>query len=845
MIDVKGIKNRTDIVAVVGSYVPLVKRGGEYVGLCVAHADKSPSMWVQPRKQFIHCFACGFNADVIEFVMHMEQCDFKTACEKLGATDTWKPAISDVPRVAIPDRVTGKPPAGTPAPDMSTRALGAPSRMWCYRDSDGLPLGYVARYDAPEGKEVRCWTWGARGDEPAAWGCGHWNRLRPLYGLDRLAARPEAPVLVVEGEKAADAATALLPAYVVVTWPGGALAYDRAEWIALKGRSVLLWPDADAAGVEAMTRLAGILSDPAGLACTVSVLDVSGQPEGSDAADLEAAGLTTADVIAWAKPRKRALAQPQPAPQAPAPMPEPPPPPAPVLSLPIAEQQATVVVDRGVPSVVHLLPPDEEPPPEEPPWMEPGRPRRHLTVIGGTDGAAARKLDPEPVPAALSDDALGDYFAVQYGETLKHVPERSSSDTPAWLEWDGQGWRLDVLRGYFSKAIDVTRRAIYWPDAMAMSPSTRRAINSAGKAKALLQVAGADKRVAMRADVWDANPWLLGIPGGSIDLETGDLREAVKTDYITKRTSVAPARGAHPLFDAVLVRATGGDEKMLGYLWRWFGYMLTGDTREECFLFLHGPGGSGKSTLTSVLTEILGDYAVTAKMETFAETKQQKHAEELARLDGARMVLTSETDEGHRWNESRIKWLTGRNKITANYMRANSFEFTPQFKLLIEGNHRPGLKSVGEEMRRRIHLVEYAGSIPEGERDKALKVKLRREYPAILHSMVEGCLEWCQHGLEPPTAIQTYVEEYLEAEDTLGSWLEECCELVADAPIMPSAAYKSFREWANAHGEYCPSQKRFSQKLQDRGFRKKRSSSGMLFYGLRIKLQAVSLPADW
>lgn len=329
-IDVEGLKARTDIVAVVGAYVALKKRGTEYVGICPYHADKNPSFWVSPAKQFCHCFSCDTNKDVIEFVQDMEGLDFKGACEFLGAKKkTWAPKVPLAHETPpLPDRVTSKPPSNASPPNMRIHSLGDPKRTWAYYDSDGSLLGYVARYETPEGKQIRCWTWGKRGDLPEGWGCGHWNKPRPLYGLELLAQRPKDPVLVVEGEKAADAARALLPSYVVIAWPGGSSAWHKALWDALRGRTVLLWPDGDAKianeeqakrfrievgallppneqpGMKAMLELAEHLSDPRGLACSVRIVDpgCGDLPDGFDAADWTG---TTDELIAWAKPRAR------------------------------------------------------------------------------------------------------------------------------------------------------------------------------------------------------------------------------------------------------------------------------------------------------------------------------------------------------------------------------------------------------------------------------------------------------------------------------------------------------------------------------------------------------------
>jgi hypothetical protein len=200
------------------------------------------------------------------------------------------------PRPAKPQRQVITPvPAESADHDCIHPVLGAPSQRWTYFNGDGDVLGYVARYD-PEGqrKQIIPWTFSTDG-----WGMGQWPVPRPLYRLQELEARPEDPVLVVEGEKAADAAAALAGSpYVAVTWPGGAQALSRANWQTLRGRKILLWPDADQAGIEAMQRLAAILQP---LAAEVKIIDPSGQPEGWDCAD---SGWTRwSDARAWIAPR--------------------------------------------------------------------------------------------------------------------------------------------------------------------------------------------------------------------------------------------------------------------------------------------------------------------------------------------------------------------------------------------------------------------------------------------------------------------------------------------------------------------------------------------------------------
>jgi putative DNA primase/helicase len=372
-------------------------------------------------------------------------------------------------------------------------------------------------------------------------------------------------------------------------------------------------------------------------------------------------------------------------------------------------------------------------------------------------------------------------------------------------------------------------------DAQQLTPDGKRKLNSKRTAGNLRDIAMHDRRIAATIDQWDQHPMLLGVPGGVVDLKTGELLPAQPELYITKRTSIAPAPGACPSWLALLERVTQGDGSLLAYLQRMCGYVLTGETREECFAFIYGPAQTGKSTFIRVLQEILGDYHCKAQMETFTESRHERHAEELAVLVGSRLVTCTETEEGKRWNESRIKALTGRDRIRARFMRENSFEFDPQFKLIIAGNHAPQLRNVDEAMRRRLHIIPFTQPITMEERDDRLADKLRAEYPHILHWMIQGALAWQDAKLGRPDSIAQAVDSYLAGEDTIGEWLAECVEL--EGKCQTSGAYINFKRWADSAGEYVMPQKRFVLALKERGFDTKRGAQGKRYItGLQLKL---------
>jgi putative DNA primase/helicase len=333
-------------------------------------------------------------------------------------------------------------------------------------------------------------------------------------------------------------------------------------------------------------------------------------------------------------------------------------------------------------------------------------------------------------------------------------------------------------------------------------------------------------------DQWDRDPWLLNTTAGVVDLRTGILRPARREDYMTKITTVAPGRDC-PLWLDCLKRITCNDQRLITYLQRMCGYAMTGSTREHAMFFLYGTGANGKGTFVDTIDGLLGDYARTASIETFLDSKGERHPTELAWLQGARFVTATETEQGRRWSESKLKLLTGGDPIAARYMRQDFFEYVPQFKLVVQGNHKPHLRSVDEAIRRRFNLVPFTVTIPEPERDKTLKDKLREEWPGILQWAIEGALAWQREGLNPPDAVRNATADYFAQEDAVGRWFEDCCELRASGWELTSARWDSWRHWTEKNGEFTGAEKEFSQSLETRpGLSRDRVHAGRCFRGL-------------
>jgi putative DNA primase/helicase len=424
-------------------------------------------------------------------------------------------------------------------------------------------------------------------------------------------------------------------------------------------------------------------------------------------------------------------------------------------------------------------------------------------LIKVSRGQHAHDNDDERSPI-FSDDALALRFAARHGDELRYVAKWSQ-----WLWWNGKRWRFDDTLAVFDRARIICREAAEECN----RPKLQKELASAKTVAAVERLARSDPRLAATVDQWDADPWLLNTPDGAIDLRTCEKRAHRASNYLTHMTAVAPG-GECPLWHSFLDRITKGDKPLQQYLQRVCGYALTGSTREHALFFLWGSGANGKGTFVNAIAGILNDYRRNAPIETFTASFTDHHPTDLAGLRGARLVTATETEEGRRWAEAKIKTLTGGDTISARFMRQDFFEYTPQFKLMISGNHKPGLRSVDEAIRRRINLIPCIVTIPADERDPDLGEKLKAEASGILQWMIDGCLDWQERGLAPPEAVTTATTVYLEAQDAFSAWLDECCELDANVWERSQTLFASWKTWAEQSGQFVGDAKTFRARLE-------------------------------
>ena len=344
-------------------------------------------------------------------------------------------------------------------------------------------------------------------------------------------------------------------------------------------------------------------------------------------------------------------------------------------------------------------------------------------------------------------------------------------------------------------------------------------------------VAETIKGLVTTSEQWDAGLLEVGTPGGVLDLCTGNVLEDGASRLVTKRLAALPA-GISPSWLKFLDEVSGGKPDMIAYLQRWAGYVLSGSTQEHAILFIHGPGGNGKSVFVDTIGHALGDYARTLPMDALMESRNDRHPAEIAMLRGVRLAVANETQEGRRWDEAKVKQLSGGDAVAARFMGKDWFQFRPTHKLVVVGNHAPTIGTVDEALRRRLHMVPFIHT-PEAK-DAKLGERLRSEVAGVLAWMLQGFKEWELGGLAPPASVIDATNAYFEEQDTVGAWLAERCEFRPTVGTSSTVLYESWKRWCEQNGITPKSMKRLSPELERRGLTKVRTNKERGFRGIVV-----------
>jgi putative DNA primase/helicase len=316
----------------------------------------------------------------------------------------------------------------------------------------------------------------------------------------------------------------------------------------------------------------------------------------------------------------------------------------------------------------------------------------------------------------------------------------------------------------------------------------------------MVNLARAEEGVTISAEMLDADPWLLGLQNGVIDLRHGTFQPARREDLITKCAGVSFDPDADcPNWIQFLQTITGNDLDLPSYLQRTTGYALTGSVREEVTFILHGTGRNGKSTYRETLHSLMGSYALAADANLLVERKVTGGAtEEIARLKGKRFVAVNETAENDQLNEARVKFITSQDVITARNLYGHFFDFSPTHKAFITTNHKPIIRGTDEGIWRRVHLIPFTIAIDASAVERDFRERrLVPELSGILNWALAGLAAYMKEGLNPPDSVRASTQEYRSDMDVIGQWIQERCQLDPHATITTGAAYMDYSGWAN------------------------------------------------
>ena len=430
-----------------------------------------------------------------------------------------------------------------------------------------------------------------------------------------------------------------------------------------------------------------------------------------------------------------------------------------------------------------------------------------------------------------------------HGESLRFV-----SDARVWIKWD-EAWQWDTTGASVRETASALATTIYREGANFNMKEAEhflkwaRISQSARTIDASISLLSDQGNIRLLLALLDSDPLLVGFDHARqvIDLRTGVVRPSSQLDYVTKSlgpNSVGDASKAirwHSFLEEVF----NGDVKLIDWLHRWCGYLLTGLTSEQFFLFLFGSGANGKSVFAELLRHIMGDYGRSIASSTLTEKKRQagNASPDLADLIGCRLAMSAETEDGSALAESLIKSLTGGDTISTRKLYREPINFKPVLKLVMLGNHRPVVKGNDFGIWRRIRLVLFTRTFLEGERDPHLLETLKAEAVHILAWMIQGSLEWQRRGLsDTPASVDSLTAEYRSDQDIMGQWLAECTEANSTSKVEISELYTNYRTWAGDAGLESTNKISVGRQLSDRGYTKKRSNGKTLWNGLRLRL---------
>jgi putative DNA primase/helicase len=440
-------------------------------------------------------------------------------------------------------------------------------------------------------------------------------------------------------------------------------------------------------------------------------------------------------------------------------------------------------------------------------------------------------------------DLLSQHFS-DYGNAQRIVAmhgevARYCHDFKCWMLFDGRRWERDTAdrMRHLSQdtVLEFARQAVHAGNETA----TKFAGSCLNSHRITAAIREAQPHLVISAAELDTHPFLLNFLNGTVDLRTGTLLSHDRDQRISKIVqNNYRAYATCPQFSAFLRRIVPGLEK---YLQRAVGYSLTGTTSEKVVHVCYGGGNNGKTTFLSTLLSLLGEYAVLLQVDTLMVGRESNNSQaDLADLKGARFAMTSETEEGQKLADGKLKRICqGMGKIKATRKYENPVEFAETHKLWLDCNHKPVVRGTDNAIWNRLHLIPFEVTISPEDIDRDLPLKLLAEAEGILAWAVEGAVGWHAEGLARPAKIDAASKEWRRDSDQIGRFIGERCVVGEGTRAKARPLYTEYRKWAQEGGEdVTATEKDFSAVLIRSGFKRKHVNTGEVYEGVGLGIQA-------
>jgi len=348
--------------------------------------------------------------------------------------------------------------------------------------------------------------------------------------------------------------------------------------------------------------------------------------------------------------------------------------------------------------------------------------------------------------------------------------------------------------------------------------STERVLTS------MMSMARSEPRMSVSMDELDADPYLLGVMNGVVNLRAGTLEKPSPSLLVTKRANVTFDAGASGATFEAFLRSVVPDDEEREFLIQWLGYVLSGLVTEQYFLFIHGKGANGKSVLAEFIAWLLGDYAlrIDTQMLMRQNRSSQAASPDIVNLAGRRLVYCSETTDGQRLDDARVKEMTGGDTLQGRELYARSpITFSPTHKLLMVGNHTPIVQDDSDGMWRRIKTLLFPSQFQPGDEgyDPDILAKLKADGPGALNVLLRGFAKFQRSGIQIPESMTRATQQYRDDQDLFGQWLEDNCAIDSNSTTSKEDLYRNYKWWSDSCGVRPLARQRFSRRLTERGLK--------------------------